>query len=478
MTTSAIRAQRKALTESILRAAQSSGLWLTLAILLYIAQAIVLTAGLLWKYVDPDQLVEAEMARRYAEGFVPEPYFWGQPYMFPIDSWLAVPVVALGVRADVATMLVTAVAWYAPFVLVQAFLRGRPLIVRAALLLIPLAIPIPLLLVSLMPRNFGAAAGLGAVAVMVIIFVKSRVGRSIAGVFFGIAVAAMPPVGVLAALIIWFPRPFRRAIWPAVFAAVGFAGISLLGLFYRLHPSYVAWPAQATTLSLDSLLDAMTSAVHIHAGATLLFPMGLLLIAVFVGLAISGYAMPRTTLLRAGISAGAAIVIILGLLAVPAINNHTESIYFSFWRYWTALPAFVAVFALACVGSTPKTETRKRRDWQSSAPAAIIASVSVLVIGVAAIGFDAMWLRDREVTLVSARAPVPVVLRSSVEQDCARLAERISGTETYVELDERDDLRAYGCYVLEGVNAVNPSWERRTWLVDSLVSSGYRPVRP
>ena len=462
----------------ISRLSRGSGLWVTLATAAYIAQAIVLTTGLLWKYVDPDQMVEAEMARRYSEGFVPEPYFWGQPYMFPIDSWLAVPLIALGIRADLATMIVTVVAWYFPFILVQVFLARRPVIIRAALLVIPLVVPIPLTLVSLIPRNFGAAAGVAATCVMLILFVRSSGVRATAGLFFGVAVAAMPPVGILAALIVWFPRQVRQVVLPIILAVVGFAGISLLRIFYVLHPSYIVFPAPDVNPSFRTFLDALAIDEHLFDGLGVVIPVIIIWGIVAFSLRASGQSMSRSTTVRASVSVGAAALLILCLLAVPAINNHTDSLFFSFWRYWTALPGFAVIFATAWVRSKSQLPSPKGPDWQVSLRTTALTLSGIVLIATVAVSFDSLWLRSHETALVSARGPVPASLRSQLEADCRIMAQEVSHQKAFIQLDRIDNLRAYGCYALYGVNVVNLASERRTWLLDSLVSSGYRPVRP
>jgi hypothetical protein len=66
------------------------------ALVTYLLQYAILFHFFIFKYVDSDQLIQADMALNYAKGNVPEPYFWGQNYNFPVESWLATPLVMGG----------------------------------------------------------------------------------------------------------------------------------------------------------------------------------------------------------------------------------------------------------------------------------------------------------------------------------------------------------------------------------------------
>ena len=48
------------------------------------------------KYWDADQLLIADAANWYSNGIIPEPYFFGQNYLFLIEAYLAVPFIWSG----------------------------------------------------------------------------------------------------------------------------------------------------------------------------------------------------------------------------------------------------------------------------------------------------------------------------------------------------------------------------------------------
>lgn len=57
------------------------------AAVLYACHYAVLARGFLLPFVDADQLVIADMAAHFAGGAFPEPFFWGQDYLLPVEAY-------------------------------------------------------------------------------------------------------------------------------------------------------------------------------------------------------------------------------------------------------------------------------------------------------------------------------------------------------------------------------------------------------
>jgi hypothetical protein len=66
------------------------------ALVSYLLHFAIVFRVFIYKYVDSDQLIQADMALNYSKGNVPEPYFWSQNYNFPVESWFATPLVKGG----------------------------------------------------------------------------------------------------------------------------------------------------------------------------------------------------------------------------------------------------------------------------------------------------------------------------------------------------------------------------------------------
>ncbi len=109
----------------------------------------------LFKYTDEDQTCMWYAAHDLLHGRIAEPAFYGQNYNSCLEGFLAAPLVALHVPYNIACPLTTLVLGLLPFLLIAliACRRGHAL-TAAAVLLVPLILPIRYAMICGIPRGF------------------------------------------------------------------------------------------------------------------------------------------------------------------------------------------------------------------------------------------------------------------------------------------------------------------------------------
>ncbi|CAB4890684.1 unannotated protein [freshwater metagenome] len=262
-------------------------------------------------------------------------------------------------------------------------------------------------------------------------------------------------------------------MFPGVGFIVTFAVISGLKIFYDVNPSYALFPGQNTSPSWDSFSVAMESQVHWQCVA-MLIPAILVVSIPFIYRRWRWRSKTtRNTRVRLLVSIAGCGVLVAGLLSVPAINNHHDSLFFDFWRYWTAVPFFLLILLVASARAVP---LRERLPSVTPRAMRLTSPVAVVMAGLLACGIlvsQGAWLKANEFALVAADGPVAVSPREKVVQSCRDLKQRANAQNVYIALSENDPFLAYGCYALAGINVVNPAEdERRTWLQAYLRQQG------
>ncbi|MCU1479062.1 MAG: hypothetical protein JWQ64_3755 [Subtercola sp.] len=448
-----------------------------LVLCVYVGMTTAIDHYFINRYPDGDQALVADMTRWFSAFTVKEPYFFGQAYLFPLGSYLAVPLVWLGVDPFISNEIVTAVCLFGPFFLVGTILYLR----RNSLLALlcyaaPLLLPSTLLITGLEPRGLVEPIGIAAALIGLVGFglIRSRWALILVFAVIGFCFGSVPTGIVLlpfavGALII--SERLRKAVLPAIAFIGGLAAAQAFTLYYKLHPALVVFPRnESVTFSWGQLTSNLNNPV-IHQ-ATMRILLVLLVPAVVVGiLCLLGFVKVRFTTPRERIIAlVVSVVSVLALLAVLGSTKLTDSMDTIYFTPDRLLIGFV-FFPLGYFFWFQRTA----RPWNARlrSPLTVVATVLFLALSVVG-GYQVSATAQTAEARVAAFRPVPVVEKSALEATCKTL-QGLQETGHYLFLAEaRSDLIAYGCHALYGVDVAQQNYDRRSWVVGLWQKDGFK----
>jgi hypothetical protein len=332
---------------------------------------LVLTFGLLvaqryyylshfgFVYTDGDQTAFWDQANDVAHGIFREPCLYGQSYNIPVEAWLAVPLLWVGVPAYVALPIVASALGVLPFVVLAllAYRRGQRWI-ASCVLLIPLVLPIQYTVVSSLPRGFINGLAVATAGVACWVFGRSR-RAFFFGAFFAVLGVAVNPnclivliaAGVFALLI--HGRSAAFYLFSVLGAVAALPVPIFVWLFYRYHPECDAYHpklAVAFTWRLlnNSIFVPGQSGLTLNRPALGLFFADLVPILhdgrfIFVigsGLVVLLLLVFR---IRAAIAVLIAWVFALLCLGIDRIHMASVNVFYPGARMFLALPVVIAI---------------------------------------------------------------------------------------------------------------------------------------
>lgn len=435
--------------------------WPLIALIgLYLFHALFFATKFIFPVVDADQLVMADMSSFYARGIIPEPYFWGQNYLFPVESWIATPLVLSGVRADIAIGLVSVILFYAPYLLGSFFaLKSKRFVLFLCVALIPFLLPPAYIISTMIPRNFGTTSSLVATGIILILWGRGhKILFIMTGLVIGICFASNPATIVLApALLLQAKKSLWRWWLPSI--ATGAVFIYSLGYFYVLHPEAIHYYPEPIALSISQLKESLTSPEILFYPAVLIAVITPTLITVWIQAA-------RKKRLNLALVLLATVVAGLGFLATDRISSYTLSPFYSSYRFWTVLPLLGVVIGVSALNATP---TRSRK----LSPVAQVALFSVLIVALAA---QTTLAVARSGSYLTMPTPTGIEGRQAVEAGCKSVAGSIDSSSEYVQLSHDDPWLMYGCFTMENTVVTYFDKDRRTWLGNFVVSEKLQPI--
>jgi hypothetical protein len=418
-----------------------------------------------FRFTDEDQAGYWYGAQEFAHLHFREPFYYGQPYIPMLESALMVPLQA--VRNEpwvllplVSTLLGLGAWWLVAFV---AWRRRRPL---AALVILagPLLLVPDYLLQLGVPFNGGIfVAALGLVAA------ELMPGERTRGFAFGLLAAlgtlyVLPNTAVLAlpAGILLALQPGARVRrWQGIIAggALGALCAWAAGLFYTLHPGWVVsagvlQPGLGRGWHWSLFLDGLGH-LHRHLGfyAPWFWTSGA---APLLALALIGVVAAWWRSWAVALGAWATLAAVLFSFGLNKVHEGQAGVFFSFDRMYVAVPLAIAVLVAAL--------EPPRRLLPAGAGAALLAALAAVSFAAATIALPAAVADAARFPAIVYEGPRTV---ASMRDECAALdrAAVATGADLAVYLQNRGF--AYGCSALlyGRVEAIYPSYERRTWLL-------------
>jgi hypothetical protein len=411
-------------------------------------------------YLDSDQLVIADQATWMARLEFHEPFFFGQAYLLPFESYVAVPLIWLGIWPIAAVKAVAALSLYLPFVWAAWVLcRERPLAGFAVAALF-FGLHPEYMLAASMPRGFITGIALAWVALWVLLrrdelSLPMTLGlAALAGFCTGsnMSIALMLPA------LAWLPQR-RQFVLVGVGLLTGFLVFKAVGLFYKFHPDHIVHLFPKIHFRLGYLVH--NSGVP-EVAAAVTYLVAVTAVALVIGRWPHGGRVSGQEALRWIACIGAVCLAVALMVANNKIVefNH-KSPFFSVYRMMLPLP-FLGLLLL----SLPRSEG-------SAAPAAAdhAFSRSVLHGGVWVVALSLLLVlqlyrgwRDGP-HLAELPSTVPPITFEWLQANCEEIGGwwRASGAPYFV-LEGRNDALAYGCHANYGVPVRQTDHERRTWL--------------
>src|ERR1035437_9167200 len=127
-----------------------------------------------FKFTDDDQMVLCLAAKDMLHGHFYQPCFYGQAYNPLIESFLAVPFLALKIPVYMALPLVTGLLGLFPFILFAFLLRKNFPLASMFSLALPVALPWFYSALAIMPRGFVTGIAIASVPCVMLLLGKEK----------------------------------------------------------------------------------------------------------------------------------------------------------------------------------------------------------------------------------------------------------------------------------------------------------------
>jgi hypothetical protein len=239
-------------------------IWMVFLLYVYSGYLYIARFGL--ELIQYDEFTYAAMAADFARLFVYEPFFYGQDYNFPLEAWIAAPLVATGLVDPLISVKIAAYGLFiAPFALAGWIAHSREQSHFAfAIWILPFLSSI-FFIISPMPRGFINGTAFAALAA--IPFISRPKAALLEKAFYVCCLAIALHVNPSASLVVVpvlilalseaFGYPLRKALPEAValwsaFVLLVIALFSLRSAYFRSHPSFNYFTVGE---SAESLID-------------------------------------------------------------------------------------------------------------------------------------------------------------------------------------------------------------------------------
>jgi hypothetical protein len=282
------------------------------------------------------------------KGFIPEPCFWGQNYSSMIEAYLASPLIAIFRKPNIFLPLVTTILSLFPLCLFVFKSKGF----NSSLLLVSVVSSISprFFYITSMPRGF--IIGIFFVAIGTYsVFSKLSTLRFIIFSFFNtLGLFLMPnslPLVVATISIVVYKNILNRSLYIGFFIGTLFGLIypSYVWFFYKYYrPEYLTFPSfESISFNLNSFKTALRNNYLYFSDVVPFYTINYMVSICFILFLIlySWHINYKEISISIIVTATICIVILFN----PKVHNATNSIYYSYSRFFLALPY---CFALWC----------------------------------------------------------------------------------------------------------------------------------
>lgn len=321
--------------------------------ILFVSLLTILQQGrVIWshgfKFTGSDQTVLWQITRDLSNGHFYEPYFYGQNYNFPLESWLVVPFFKIGFPEWIIFPLVTSFLFLFPFFILGYTLWKKDNHFGALISIgMPLLMQIEFNIISGLSRGF--VTGLFVAGFLSLLLDKKTKFSFFLFGFVGISALAINPNSVVfvapAGLYFMFQNLKKPSFY--ILGAIG-GSIPLIlkytaDQFYVIHPEYMLHSLWGNSFSFVALKDGILEMSQI-------FQYSMPVLWNFDWLVMLVIPASSVVLLKQG-KKSEAIAALFGFITIfismgfPKVHDSVGTIFLNTTRMWLALPLALALYS-------------------------------------------------------------------------------------------------------------------------------------
>jgi hypothetical protein len=301
-------------------------------------------------YTDADQALIWNAAYDMLHGRFYEPCFYGQSYNPLIESFLAVPLLALHIRPYIALPIVTAILGLLPYLLFSIFSYRRRWYLAAFISIsLPLLMPFGFEMLTMMPRGFVTGIFFAVIGSAFILFGNSRYRFLLFSFFSIIALTANPNCGLIVLPVLLYIMIEHYRIPNVYIQLLTGALIALpfplfIYYFYQQHPELIVHSQKSKGFVPELLVDALQKpGMFLHDilpfSFSLWFLVLLLLLVICLAFFQNEYRKP------VAVSIAAFVIFILSL-GIEKVHDGRPVIFLPYSRMYLALPFLIVVITV------------------------------------------------------------------------------------------------------------------------------------
>ncbi len=418
---------------------------------------------------DSDQSIMWNGAIDYSHGIFHEPRFYGQAYSTMLEALLAVPLIWLSVPVYIALPVITTVLTLLPFVLIALVARSQGKVLQACLVLaIPIFLPVEYGFLTTLARGFVPGIFVASIGAVMLYYPDRKWGWFIFGLCSMLGYSVNSNSFLISApvfLYLWLNnlKTSRFYFYCGAGFLIGLAVHLLVALFYILHPDHAIHHLARFMMAISLFLDAFK---HLDRHLGFVTPVfgthGIMSLILFI---LIGTIFLFQKKRNAAIMAFASLGLILVSLSLKQVFMSTDSIFYSYARYYLALPVLIALFI-------PFLGIPFKRIW--------------IVVMILTTGLFIARVQDIEPAYTRVLAPginhyisiaTPEIFRKKCQQ-IGYFAKLLNISLVVVENDYFYDFIDYGCATcFEKFPAtLRPVYERRVWRLKEEQTSVHRNI--
>ena len=289
-----------------------------------------------------------QIARDLSEGSFYEPYFYGQNYNFPLESWIVAPLLKLGIPIWILFPLITSFLFLLPFFLLgYYFLKNKNTFGALICIGMPLLMQIEFNIISGLSRGF--ATGMFAAGFLAFFINQSKNRDFVLFGFFSVLALALNPNSVVFVAPLGFYYLLHNwtslKFYPFLFlgALPPLAGKFLADKFYEDHPEYLLHTLWGNEFSIVALKDGFLEMSRIFQySMPVIWNFDGLVLLILLASAIILFKQQKP---KEAWSTLVAFVILIIALGIPKVHDDVGSIFLNTTRMWLALPLCMALVA-------------------------------------------------------------------------------------------------------------------------------------
>ncbi|WP_417592697.1 hypothetical protein [Owenweeksia hongkongensis] len=318
---------------------------LFLAILLI--DRIVALVNFGFVYTDIDQTVLWNGLLDYSQGIFPEPFFYGQPYNYMLESLVAVPLYWMNIPVYIAMPMTTSFIVLLPFiVLAFLFFKTKKHFWAFLTLALPILLPVEFNFLTSLSRGFVQAFLFLPLLYIPLFYPQKKGSVTLLYITSALCFIANQSSALFIAPVFLFVFTYHYKSLLFYIKALLVLPILFLDYlakeFYTSHSERIVHPHANVGFSLDTFWESLKTYDHFENLFPFFSSWGIVYPLLFILLAVIGY---RKSLKKEALFSAAAFLMLMVTFAIPKVQErHDEAdIFFTPSRLFIVLPILLII---------------------------------------------------------------------------------------------------------------------------------------